>query len=602
MQPKPFSPWKRALLPAILTAGTALLISCSGAVQTYRQAFAPYQMIETPAMVEENMREIDAYRGDGTRRSIRDTISTDASFHGLGDRLTTAGVQFSGPICRIQIKDVLLTTLKNNRSLRVEDYNRTVAEKGIDAAKGIYDLMLQSSYNYAWNRTQTPFWNSANTDKDADDTLSSKFRQHAASVSLGQLLPSGGILSLFGSYGNTHTWAQPTPATIPIDPYESFSTGLSFTQPLLKGFGPYVTNAPIVTARLKEKQERENFRDLVISQLTSAIKTYWDLVFTIENHEVQKKSLDRAKELLRISIVKRDTGVEPPTVVLEAEAEVSRREALLIDAQSKIASTADSLKRAMNLTEGSAEWNYNVIPVDRPSFAPLSINEEAIYAEALSMRPDYRAQLIGKDIAVIGKNVAENQKLPQLNAIAGLQATGLGRNGVDAGDNLDSGKYWGWNAGLVFSYPLQNRQASANYEQKKALLDQSAEQLKNLEEIIRLDLRSAIRGIETNLKLITAYESNVKSEEAKLDSQIKRFNVGLGTLFEVLSFQEDLANAQVNYLQSIISYNKAIIDLQRSKGSFLGDYRVEYLDKPVREAAAREAAKNNSVTPPAAGK
>jgi hypothetical protein len=54
--------------------------------------------------------------------------------------------------------------------------------------------------------------------------------------------------------------------------------------------------------------------------------------------------------------------------------------------------------------------------------------------------------------------------------------------------------------------------------------------------------------------------------------------------------QEDLATAHVSYLQSLVSYQKAIIELQRVRASFLQDFRVQFLDKPVQERAAREKA------------
>ncbi|HBF33866.1 TPA: hypothetical protein DDW35_04825 [Candidatus Sumerlaeota bacterium] len=560
----------------------ACLVACSSAVQTYRQAFAPYKMLETPSQITEDIKEIDTYRASDQRHSIQGSLSTNGAFQGMGDQPTTAALQFSGPVFRIQVKDVLLTTLKNNSNLRVEDYNRTIADKGIEAARGIYDLLLQSSYNYTWYRNQVATTPLSKTDQGVDDLNLSRLSQHATKVSLDQLLPTGAILSFFGSYGNTQTWALPTSSYLPVDPYDSFTTGISLVQPLLKGFGPYVTNAPIMIAKIQSKVEEETFRDQVITQLTNAIKLYWDLVFAIENYEVQQKSLERARELLRVATVKRDAGVEAPTVVLEAEAEVSKREALLIQARSAVASAADNLKRAMNLTESSEEWAYNLVPVDRPAYAPVSINEEAIFTEALQQRPDYRTALYGQDMALINKNVAENGKLPELNAGVGVQSTGMGRNVDNAQKAVSSGDYGGWNASLTLKYPLQNRKATATFEAKKAAYDQTKQQASTLQELIRLDVRSAIRSLETNQKLIVAYDSNVKSEEAKLDSQIKRYNVGFSTLFEVLSYQEDLATAQVNYIQSLVSYNKAIIDLQRVKASFLKDYRIEYLDKSVQ--------------------
>ena len=548
-----------------------------------------YEVTPTPPAIREIVQEIDTYRGDGVRRSLDHTFSQDASYRGVGDRVTTAGMQFKGPICRIQIADVLLTTLKNNRAIRVEDYNRSMARDGIEAARGIYDLLVESSYKYSWGRSQAPSFNGKGTSED--DLVIGKQRQESIDLYLSQLVPSGGMFRAYGIYGNNKDYLNPSTGNpFPLDPYESFALGAGFVQPLLKGFGPYLTNAPIQMARIQEKIAAESFRNQVITQMATAVQMYWDLVFAIDNYEVQHLSRERAQELLRVTKVKVETGVEAPNVVLQAEAEVSRREALLIDAQRLIADSADRLKRAMGMTEGTAEWQYNLIPVERPSFTPVSPNEEAVYAEALEMRPEYRTAQFGLDVAEIDLKIAENAKKPELDASVGYQITGIGKDGGEALDSIQSGNYSGWNAGLTLKFPLQNRSALATYSQKTKALAQGKESLESLKEMIRLEVRSAIRALETGQKLIAAYDANVKSEEAKLDAQVKRYNVGFATIFEVLTFQEDLATAQVSYLQSLVAYQKAMIELQRVKASFLQDYRVQFLDKPVQERAAREKA------------
>jgi len=582
--PNPQSPIRNPLLSA------GILLAC---VWMSGGCAPRYEVTPTPPAIREIVQEIDTYRGDGVRRSLDHTFSQDASYRGVGDRVTTAGMQFKGPICRIQIADVLLTTLKNNRALRVEDYNRSIARDGIEAARGIYDLLVESSYKYSWGRSQTPMWNGKGTSED--DLVIGKQRRESIDLYLSQLVPSGGMFRAYGIYGNNKDYLNPsTKNPFPLDPYESFALGAGFVQPLLKGFDPwaptYLTNAPIQMARIQEKIAAEGFRNQVITQMATAVQMYWDLVFAIDNYEVQHLSLERARELLRITKVKVDTGVEAPNVVLQAEAEVSRREALLIDAQRLIADSADRLKRAMGMTEGTAEWQYNLIPVERPSFTPMSPNEEAVYAEALEMRPEYRTAQFGLDMAEIDLKIAENAKKPELDASVGYQITGMGKDGGEALDSIQSGNYSGWNAGLTLKFPLQNRYALATYSQKTKVLAQGKESLESLKEMIRLEVRSAIRALETGQKLIAAYDANVKSEEAKLDAQVKRYNVGFATIFEVLTFQEDLATAQVSYLQSLVSYQKAIIELQRVKASFLQDYRVQFLDKPVQERAAREKA------------
>lgn len=573
--------FNQALMSAyIKIAKTLLAMAAIGAMMV-----ACRVTIDRPSdpEVAEVMHEIDIYRNSGGPGQLTETESEDPTYLATGDRLTTAAVQFPGRICRIQLSDVLLTTLRNNRSIRIQEYERNIAEEGVVAAKGIYDLLLSASWQYTKNNSQTPVV--ADPPSARNRLAESRSRMWDLELAIEQLLPTGGAvgLSLERGFRKMYPANEGDGLGQSIDPYDTVAGTVFFSQPLLKGLGPAVTNAPIHIAQIGQDIAREDFRNTVIDELASAIKLYWDLVFTINNYEVQLLSLERAQELLRIAIIKRDTGVEPPNVVLQAQAEVSSREASVIDARRAIADAADALKRVMNMSEASEQWNANLIPVDRPTFTPVNLNEQAVYSEALRFRPDYRNAQYALEIARINHLVAKNNKLPQLDINGSYSITGMEDSFSGAVDSAETADYETWSGGLSFYYPLQNRAAKAGYRSAGMEIDKSEETLRNLAEVIRLEVRTAIRALETNLKLIRAYEATVRSEKAKLDSQLKRYEVGFSTIFEVLDFQEDLANAQVKYLESVVNYNKSVIELQRIKASFLQDYRIQVLQQGAVE-------------------
>jgi outer membrane protein TolC len=76
--------------------------------------------------------------------------------------------------------------------------------------------------------------------------------------------------------------------------------------------------------------------------------------------------------------------------------------------------------------------------------------------------------------------------------------------------------------------------------------------------------------VETNRQKIEVGKATVEFNKQKVDTGQKRQNVGLATSFEVLKFQSDLANARSNLLRAVIDYNKAIVELERAKGTLLG--------------------------------
>ncbi len=571
----------RKMMMARALSVTALCLALSGCFIYPRTQ--PYSSSLGEDLPEQNLREIDAYRNtEPLTRELGYTLSESTSYTTVNDEVTTSPVQFDGPIYRIQLSDVLLTTLKNNRAIRVEDYNRAIALSAIRQAYGMYDLMMTASGKYSNSDSQTPFRSPLTGNPVVSSSYSATIQ-----AALSQMFPSGAVLSFYALRTKTKNYSTVANA---IDPYEYVQAGVELTQPLLKGFGRTVNEAPIRISKISEEISREEFRQQVIDQLVAAVNAYWDLVFAIDNYEVQKLSLKRAKELERVARIRFEAGSDVIAVVRQAEADVRRREALVIDARRAIADASDSLKLIMNITRGSTEWDVNLVPIDRPRIQSVELDEDIIFEEALRFRPDFRSAALGLEILEENRKVARNAMLPQLDASVGYSVTGLEDSFSDAVDEAETADYDGYNIGLTLSFPLQNRRAREGYRQSLMKQNQAREQIWQLRDGIRLEVRSAIRGIKTSEELIAAWKAAVTAEEAKLESQIRRYEYGMAIISDVLDFQEDLAAAESQYLNAVINYNKALISLQKVKASFLSDYRISVLDEPVAERLGEQAA------------
>jgi outer membrane protein TolC len=68
---------------------------------------------------------------------------------------------------------------------------------------------------------------------------------------------------------------------------------------------------------------------------------------------------------------------------------------------------------------------------------------------------------------------------------------------------------------------------------------------------------------------IAAARKNVELQERKLDAEKKKFENGMSTSFEVLTFQNDLAAAQLSLIQAAIDYQRARVELERSTGTLV---------------------------------
>jgi outer membrane protein TolC len=209
------------------------------------------------------------------------------------------------------------------------------------------------------------------------------------------------------------------------------------------------------------------------------------------------------------------------------------------------------------------------------------INLNNAIKETLLNRPDY----LGKQKELENKNILvkyrENQLYPTVDLVGSLGLNGLSGNAVnvtsgtfqgrskyggDYGQALSdtlSTKYFNWEIGVNFSYPLGNRSAKSQLSASRLEKAQLILSIRDIEKGIIVEVREAVRQLKTDIKRIHASKVARKLAEEKLKAEEKKFEVGLSTSFNVLKFQEDLAEEQGNEIKALIDYNKSKIRLRQ---------------------------------------
>src|SRR6185295_17155256 len=94
---------------------------------------------------------------------------------------------------------------------------------------------------------------------------------------------------------------------------------------------------------------------------------YWQLVLATEAVRVQQQGLALARELQRQNEGKYNVGALPQTSVLEAQAEVARREAELIRVNNALINSRDSLRALVNYRPPGSNELIVIEPSDAPT-------------------------------------------------------------------------------------------------------------------------------------------------------------------------------------------------------------------------------------------
>ncbi len=356
--------------------------------------------------------------------------------------------------------------------------------------------------------------------------------------------------------------------------YDSGFT-LNLSQPLLRDFGTEVNRAQIRIAQNNARVEEHVFFARVLTVISTVEQTYWELVFTHEGLKVAQTALRAAEELLAANRAKAKAGLMAIVDVLQAEAAVASRVEEVLVAEKGIRDQQDRLRQLLNPSEEELRQEVQVIPID----TPIQHLEAISLQEAIDIAIERRPEILqaGKNIETSGLNVkfAKNQLLPSLALEGRVGLAGLGSDPGDMFDRNFSGDFYNWGGGLVLSYPLGNRSAWSQYRKRQIEARNAQASLQSARQQVIIDLKEAVRRVQTDFKRIETTRSARILSEKQLQAERERLNVGLSTTRFVLDFQRDLAIAQRNELRAVVDYNKSLSNLARQKGTTLEHYGIE---------------------------
>jgi outer membrane protein TolC len=480
------------------------------------------------------------------------------------------------PVLELTLDDAVRRTLENNVDIAVERFNPESSILNVDELRGFYEPVLTSSVlqSSAARPASNAFSGAANIDTDTRNYDFGAF----------QNIPTGGDLRIdFNNRRNSTNSVFES-----FNPSFNSNFNLSFNQPFLRNFRTDARRTQIKVAKKNREISDVQFRQTVVNTVASVKQSYYDLLYSIDNLEAQRKSLSLAAKLLEENQIKVRVGTMAPLDVVQAESEHASREEAVIVAEAAVAEAEDALKRAIFNTNDPAMWETRIVPVERPTAEPFRVDLEAAIRNALGRRTDMTAARKRFESAEYNVEYARNQLLPTVDLIAAYGTTGIGgtfveREGLggpiirtvpggfsDALGDVFGRNFPTWTFGFNLAYPIFNRQADAAEARARISRDQSQANIRRLEMQITGEVRSAARAVETNYKRVESTRAARVLQERRLDAETKKFAAGMSTNFLVTQSQRDLAIAEVAELRAIADYRKSLVNFERVQEAGLG--------------------------------
>ena len=335
---------------------------------------------------------------------------------------------------------------------------------------------------------------------------------------------------------------------------------------------------------------------VLMDQLLAVEDAYWDLAFARRNVDIQLAALAQARRQVDSNERQVTQGTLAPIDVVEAATQVANFEQEVATAQQALTDAEIRLKTLMLADRGSPLWNRPIEPdaLIENTLPPMTL--DAAIAMALERRPE-----LDESDATLAQNAIDrrfytDQARPQVDlvgryALAGLAGTIVEQASDPIGDGSAIPPFFSGGLGsslagiaarrfptaslqLQVDLPLGNRTARANVSRTAIQAQQLTRRRQQLEQAIAADVRTALQAVESSHRRLASAGSAARNAQAQYDSERRRFESGLGTLFLVLERQTALVTAQARELRARADLNQAVALMHRAVGNTLQRHGV----------------------------
>ena len=480
-------------------------------------------------------------------------------------------------VLALSLEDAIRLALQNNLDIERDRLEPQVAHTQVERARAAFDPSVGLTTSLSQTKTipqsQTLQFDSETGAVTGVSIIRPFAKDAAVTPNFKQQIVTGGNYEL----RFINTWNRSAPArsglTIRLaNPRYQGTLQLTFTQPLLKNFGIEINTAPIRQAQNTEEIARQQLLQTILNTVFAVQQGYWELVFHIQDLGVKREAQKLAEDFLAENKLRVALGALAPVELVQSETQVKQREGEVITAEAAVREAEDVLKEILNIPESLGTWRIRVQPTDTPPFVPMadiSIDEKVAFA--LQHRPDIIQSQLTVSSQEIARNVARNQRLPQLDLGGTASVGGFGENLGSSYADVGTADGYNWSVSLTFTYPLGNRAAKNVLQQQNLLLQQARIDQRKVERTVSRQILQTVRNLETASKRVEVTRAATVLARSQLEVEQEKFRLGLSTSFNVLQLQNQLTAARSDEIRALSDYNEALGQLDQRTGTLRYD-------------------------------
>jgi outer membrane protein TolC len=506
------------------------------------------------------------------------------------------------PEWRLSLDDAIRISLENAKVIRVlagvtavssgqTIYDAAITNTTIDQAQATFDPVLKQ--NNLWSRTNTPTaelnpfdFTRAFITSSPTDTYQSTLGATKTNVLGGQwALNWVDTLSRFS--GSPFVASQQTLGGFPLNPQQTSTVELSYTQPLLQGGGYQVNTAPIVIARLNTETSYFQYKDSVQEMVRSVIEAYWELVQARTDVWARGIQVELSKFAFDLADAKLAVGLGNRSDEAQARVTYNQFRASLKAAQAAVLDREAALRNLLGLPP---EDGRRIVPTSAPTTRRLAADWKPLVGLAEQRRPDIIELKLITEADRLRLLQAENQALPRVDVSALYRWNGLSGT-MPNGESISTapGQFTDWSVGINFSVPLGLRGERAKVRQQKLIVERDRANVDQSVHGAIFELAGAVRDMDSAYEQYLAFKETRIAADVNVKVQNERFKAGgVGqanfTYLNVLQALTDWGNAVTSEAQQLLLYNIALAALERRTGTILETHGLVFAEERFRAA------------------
>jgi outer membrane protein len=299
------------------------------------------------------------------------------------------------------------------------------------------------------------------------------------------------------------------------------------------------------SAELVSTRTRQTIVFQVDQMYLNVLRTQQLVRVAEENLKRDRRQLERITESNRV-------GALSLADVYRQQSQVAADEFSLINAQNDFDKANADLVALIGL-DVSVPYTFedpsllDAIRETATELTPSTFDFEALVDSAFANRPDYNSAKELLSASQSGVTIAKSGYFPIISAGAGY-----GLQNDELGD-LARNKSLNW--GINFQWNLFNGFSTSQAVETASVSMRNAEiGLVQTERDIKVQIKKAILDLEAARKQVEVTQKGVLSAKEDLRIQEERYNLGAGTLLDLLTASASYVNAEAGRINAVYSY------------------------------------------------